>query len=352
VSRAKRPGQRGFVRSLARALAKRRGRRRIADPLAYAATVERRRLGNPALAIFGANRPRGEVFGYIDSLPYRHVTEGRRVHHFSSSKVAMIAEPGGDIRLHHAGGKPTWGRDGATIWAENPGGKMARSKRRPPHGYSSWGAWMRHIRPHKGKRSAARASYRQNDPGPKRRRGKKRHTKARARRRVRYGINPGGRGVMGYLRGVPSAILPSLAVTGGEIAARAIPSMLPATMQAKLVGPMGLVVQGLAAVAAGFAVSFVSPMYGRFVLIGGLSSIEKSYLRGVRLGADKKPLPIIGAALGDASERYALAGYYFGPARRSGVSGYLPRNSGVPLGGAGMESAANVQAQRGMMTFG
>ena len=63
----KRPGQRGFVRQLARQLARKRvrsratGRRRkIRDPLAYAATVERRRLGrpNPAIAIFG-NRPRG-----------------------------------------------------------------------------------------------------------------------------------------------------------------------------------------------------------------------------------------------------------------------------------------------------
>lgn len=92
--KALKPGQRGFVRQLARKVARRRGRRKVADPMAYAATVERRRLGNPIVKhLDGSVSYYSERQAQQVAADYRARGWGASVEHHHGAFVVRVVKP-------------------------------------------------------------------------------------------------------------------------------------------------------------------------------------------------------------------------------------------------------------------
>lgn len=339
----KRPGQRGFVRQLARQLARKRvrsratGRRRkIGDPLAYAATVERRRLGrpNPAIAIFG-NRPRGVTIARdARQLEYTDPAKGRSTwYHKFGRGVRVTGQPDGSVRLSKPGAR-LWSPDGrGQHWLENSGPKPAGGrhmakrrrthKRRPPAGYRTWRAYMAHIRGLKNrpkrKRGSSMARRRRNDPDPGRRR-RRRHN-ARVRHRARRHNPPAGR----FLREIMPAAMDGIGITVGKVGARGLPQLVGLAPA----GLLGLGVQTLSGLVVAGVVHFFAPRFAVNMIRGTFSTLYDSLGRTPVAG---KPIPIIGTALADYGEAYRLAGYSRAMAPRA-IGAYSRAPTAVSRGG-------------------
>lgn len=190
------------------------------------------------------------------------------------------------------------------IYLINPkrkgGQKMA--KRRPPKGYSSWKAWMAHIRPKRGKR--------RNEPNPARRTSRKRA--GRKRTNPRYGVthrvyrrNP----VRGALHNIPGRLFGGVVDAAELLAGKAVARTVPGLVKIDRDTTTGLIVQATAGAAAGIAAHMVNANLGKMVMAGGLSAPLESLIR-------RANIPVVSAALGD-DEPVILSGY---PGRE--LSGY------------------------------
>jgi hypothetical protein len=153
--------------------------------------------------------------------------------------------------------------------------------------------------------------YLVNEPGRRRRRrdAKGRYMSTshkRRRRRARHNLpNPPHRRRRArrraYRRNPPRPFrlekLPQLLMDGaidglqvvvGKAAARTIPTLI----NVPTAGPIGLAIQALSAVAAGFAGSFLSPNAAKMFLAGGFAAPVESLIKGLNI-------PVLSAALGD-----------------------------------------------------
>lgn len=134
---------------------------------------------------------------------------------------------------------------------------------------------MAHIRGfRKGARKAKAGSrYHRNDPDPARKaRGRKRATVRRGRR---YHRNP----MAGLPGRVFNGLIDAAELLGGKAVARAVPSFVGMERESTT----GLIVQTIAAGAAGIGASYINPNLGKMVLAGGFSSPLESLLKKAKI---------------------------------------------------------------------
>lgn len=280
----------------------------------------------------------GEVVGYGRAREYRDSHTGEVT---KRRPILVKLDKSGRVRRFHPD----------NLFEINRGKMKKRkgAKRRPPKGYRTWAAYMKSIRPNRKKkrRRAHRSAAHSNKGSNMARRRKHRRSRGRRRshrprvahvivnkrgRRRRFGRrNPPLRGIVGTIVDVAKG---GAGVTTGKLASRVIPHLFGIAPT----GLMGLGVQALAGIGAGWAVErFVSPGIGRLMLYGAGSNVIESLLRGWNI-------PIVSPGLADETEAYAFAGYPEArrPAlppvasKRAGVAGYPSptlgdEDAGMPL---------------------
>lgn len=153
------------------------------------------------------------------------------------------------------------------------GGKKHMAKRPVPKGFSSWKTYMAHIRGFKkGGRKRGAAKYQRNDPDPRRNEPARKGRKG-ARKGRRYHRNP----MVGLPGRIFSGAIDAVELLGGKAVARAVPSLVGMERESTT----GLIVQTIAAGAAGIGASYINPNLGKMVLAGGFSSPLESLLKKV-----------------------------------------------------------------------
>lgn len=184
--------------------------------------------------------------------------------------------------------------------ANPPGRKHAKrahhKKRRPPTGWSSWKAYMAHIR---GKRHGGHVVARANPPKRRTsaRKGKRRSTRGRELLVIplRARRNPAGRrhrsgGFFADQLGNAMHVgIAATAAIGGELGARGIRGLVtkeaPGTVVASAV-EIGVALVG------GELLRFVNPTLGEFFAVGGVMAPLRSVLQGLAI-------PWVSSTLGD-----------------------------------------------------
>lgn len=225
----------------------------------------------------------------------------------------------------------------------NRGGKMKhkrkttakrnRSRRRPPKGFATWKAYMRSIRPNRGRRRTAKPKG--STVKRRHRSSKRRHGRRRSKNRavVVHRIvhrNRGRRRNPPMLRGIVGQIVD--AGKGGAlvVAGKATSRILPHLVGITPVGYLGLAAQAVAGGAVGLlAGRFIGRENGRVFLFGVASNVIESVIRGFNI-------PVLSPGLADETELYALAGYPqpralppAGGKGQPGLRGYPPRREGM-----------------------
>ncbi len=168
------------------------------------------------------------------------------------------------------------------------GGK-AMAKRPVPKGFSSWRAYMAHIRGFRktkgggGKARKARKTYSRNPANP---------PATRAHKRRRYHRNPVG--------SIPARLFNGVIDAGevliGKGAARVVPGLIGMDRESTT----GLIAQAAVGAIAGIGAHYVSPNAGKMVLAGGFSAPIESLIK--KLNTDDKGAPrstMIASAFGD-----------------------------------------------------
>src|SRR5882672_1824402 len=167
-----------------------------------------------------------------------------------------------------------------------------KSKRRPPGGFKSWGAYMASIRPKSGgakmarkRKAKARGAHRRNPPAARR------HHKARRYRRNPVGLS----GIMGKGRGMLNRVvelgIDAAGILGGKMVARKAPTLAGFTPDSW--GAVGAAILGGAA--AGFLADKVRPGLGRFVLASAVATAVEPKVKA----ATATSLPAASNLLGD-----------------------------------------------------
>lgn len=173
------------------------------------------------------------------------------------------------------------------IYLENP-------KRKVPKGYRSWKEYMAYVSSHR------KGARRRNEPNPARKTTKRKTasrrpavTSARSYRR-----NPVRKGSI--VNQVMSGGIGAVEVLAGKGIARSVPSLFNIDRETT----MGLIVQALAALAAGIGAQYVLPSgAAHVVLSGGLSAPLETLIK--RAG-----IPVVSAAFGETEEEaYEIAAY-------------------------------------------
>ena len=239
--------------------------------------------------------------------------------------MATKAKKGGRSRSRARGHKTATGRAASR-----------RPKRQPPAGFGSWGAFMASIRPtltapasNKGASMARKRKSRSRSRAVVRRsasRGASATAAAprRRRRSVRGAIarfRPTRAGARSVIPFTINATIGAAEVLGGMFVARKVRGFT----KLEVGSPLAMLVEFVAGIGAGLAVSTFSPAIGERVAIGGvlapmLSGVQRLKIAGVSdTLADDGFILDGGVTMDDGS---GVAGYVTGA--NGGLAGYVP----------------------------
>lgn len=175
------------------------------------------------------------------------------------------------------------------VWLVNAPNKGGRSmavkhkKRKPPKGFSSWGAWMRHIRPNKGGGVKVAA--------------KKKRKGGKVSFKKKYRPNPPGGGSSaftpraGFVGTLMDGAVGAAQVLGGKVAVRLVPGFFGVAPA----GYMGLLIQAGLGLGVGYAANMMfSRDTAKHVLYGALLAPTETIAKQLTAG-----IPMLSAAFAD-----------------------------------------------------
>lgn len=188
-------------------------------------------------------------------------------------------------------------------YLDNPKRKKKHGKKRKGvpasirrRGFSTWAAWMAHIRKKKGgvKTMAKKKHHK------KRHHKKVRHNPimnlSRKTSHRRYRRNPAV-SMRGFVPMLITGVTDALELIAGKAVTRTVPALIGLPHGS----PMNLLGQAATAVAAGYlGHSFISPNAGKMILAGGLAAPLEDLIKGANI-------PILSPALGEEIE--SISGY-------------------------------------------